>query len=62
MIMLDITDLPQSKIGDEVVLLGKQGAAFIGVDELSNWAGVIPYEVLSGVSKRIPRIYVSSAC
>ena len=53
--MVDVTDLPEVQVGSEVVLLGSQGAAHLDVAELAEWAGVIPYEVLCGVSKRVPR-------
>lgn len=57
MIMIDLTDLPSAKVGDEVVLLGAQGKEEINADELAGWAGTIPYEIACRVSKRMPRIY-----
>ena len=58
MIMLDVTAVPEAQVGDEVVLLGAQGAERIGADELATKAGTIPYEVLCGVGARVPRRYV----
>ncbi|MEI6090679.1 MAG: alanine racemase [bacterium] len=46
------------KVGDEVVLIGKQGNEFISVYELANFAGTIPYEITTGISSRVPRIIV----
>jgi alanine racemase len=56
--MLDVTDLPDVRIGEEVVLLGSQGREHVGVQEMATWAGILPYEVFCGVSKRVPRRYV----
>ncbi len=55
--LVDITDIPEAKVGDEVVLFGRQGEACISVEEVAQWAGTIPYEILCGVSSRVPRIY-----
>jgi len=43
--------------GDEVVLIGEQGDARITVEELAEWAGTIPYEILTAINGRVPRIY-----
>jgi alanine racemase len=53
--MLDVTDLPDVRAGERVTLLGGQGAGRIGVHEMAQWAEVIPYEILCGISKRVPR-------
>jgi alanine racemase len=53
--MLDVTELPGVRTGEEVTLLGAQGGQRITVDELAGWAGVLPYEVTCGISKRVPR-------
>ena len=55
--MLDVTDLPDVRVGEEVTLLGRQGRESIGVQEMASWAGILPYEVFCGVSKRVPRRY-----
>ncbi|MFH0799393.1 MAG: alanine racemase [Pseudomonadota bacterium] len=57
MIMVDVTDLDGASVGDEVVLLGVQGEGSIGLHEIAAWAGTITYEILCGISKRMPRIY-----
>ena len=51
-------DLPL-RIGDEAVLIGQQGDLEITVDQVAEKAGTIPYEILTGIGKRIPRIYVN---
>jgi alanine racemase len=38
-------------------LIGRDGAGEITVDEVAAWAGTISYEILCGISKRVPRIY-----
>jgi alanine racemase len=43
--------------GDEVVLVGEQGGTRVTVDELAEWAGTIPYEILTAINARVPRLY-----
>jgi alanine racemase len=57
MMMIDVTDVPGAAVGDEVTLLGRDGAQRIGVDDIAAWAGTVNYEILCGISKRVPRIY-----
>lgn len=58
--MADVTDIAGVAQGDEVVLLGRQGAHEIGAVELAGWLETIPYEVLCGVGARVPRVRVQS--
>jgi alanine racemase len=44
--------------GDEVVLLGAGGDQVITCEDLAAWAGTIPYEVLTNINTRVPRVYV----
>ncbi len=44
-------------VGDEVVLIGEQGDAEITVNELAHRAGTIPYEILTQIGARVPRIF-----
>ncbi len=48
---------PQAHIGDEVVLLGKQGEERISAEELGQRWGTINYEVVCGLANRLPRLY-----
>ena len=57
MIVLDVTNIPDIKMGDEVVLIGRQGDEMISAVELAEKIETIPYEILSAIGKRIPRIY-----
>lgn len=54
--MLDVTDLPDVRVGERVTLLGRQGAGAIDLYELASWANTVPYEITCGISKRVPRI------
>lgn len=57
---IDVTEVEAVGVGDEVVLLGSQGGECICADELARASGTVPYEVLTNVSRRVPR-FVSSA-
>ena len=56
--MIDVTDVPDVSIGDEVILLGKQGDEEITADEIGSWSNTISYEVLLEISARVPRVYI----
>ena len=43
--------------GDEVVLLGEGGRETIACEDLAEWAGTIPYEILTNINTRVPRVY-----
>ncbi len=53
--MIDLTDLPGAREGERVTLLGQQGRQRVDAYELAEWANVIPYEIMCGLSKRVPR-------
>ncbi len=53
MTMLDVTGIPQVKEGDEVIVFGPQ----LPVQELAKWAQTIPYEIMTGISQRVKRVY-----
>lgn len=57
---IDVTDVPDAALGDEVVLLGRQGAHEIAAEELAAKLDTISYEVFCGVSARVPRVYRTS--
>lgn len=54
---LDVTDLSDVQVGDEVAVLGSQGAACLSASDLAAAADTIPYEVLCNLSTRVPRVY-----
>ncbi len=55
--MVDVTNIDDVEIGDEVVLIGKQGNDEITATELADLAGTINYEITCSISKRVPRVY-----
>jgi len=54
--MVDVTEVAGVRLGDEVVLWGRQNGAEINVTEVAAWQETIAYEVLTAVGKRVPRI------
>jgi len=56
-IMVDVTDIPRVSVGDEVVLIGKQGREQITCEEIAEKINSISYDVLCSIGKRVPRIY-----
>jgi alanine racemase len=59
--MIDVTDVPGARLGDEVCFLGGQegplGKDVIGATEIAEHAGTIAWEVLTSISRRVPRFY-----
>lgn len=53
MTMIDITGIPDAKEGDEVIIFGKE----LSVELLAQWAKTIPYEIMTGISQRVKRVY-----
>jgi alanine racemase len=56
--MIDVTDAGEVAPGDPVVLIGRQGEAEIGADELGGWCETISYEMLTAIGRRVRRVYV----
>ena len=57
--VIDVSGLRDDpKIGDEVVLLGKQGTELITAEEIASWIGTINYEVTCSISRRVPRVLI----
>ena len=59
-LMVDISDGPDVRVGDEVVLIGSQGAHRIGADDWAERMETINYEIVCGLSARVARISQSS--
>lgn len=59
-IMVDVTDIPNVKVGDEVILIGKSpnGENSIKVEELASLIGASPYVITCGLGKRVKRMYI----
>jgi len=57
LIMVDVTDIPHVSLGDEVVLMGRQGKKQITPEEIADKIDSVSYDVLCSIGKRVPRIY-----
>jgi len=57
-LMIDVSHVPEAKSGDIVILIGTDGNDRITADDLAQVYGTIGYEVVCGISKRVPRIYI----
>ena len=55
--MVDLTEVPGARVGDEVILWGGAGEAMINVNDVARLAQTISYEMLCTVGRRVPRVY-----
>ena len=53
MTMIDVTDIADVKEGDEVIVFGKN----LSIERIAEWADTIPYEIMTGISQRVKRVY-----
>ena len=58
-LMLDVGDLPV-EVGDEVVLIGRQGGEEITAASWARAMGTIAYTIVCGIGPRVPRVYVAA--
>ncbi len=58
MCMVDVTDVPDVRPEDEVVLLGRQGDESLTAEQVAGWCGTISYEIVSRIHPGIPRVIV----
>jgi alanine racemase len=56
--LVDVSAIPGATVGDEVILLGRSGNAHVDAPELAELCRTIPYEILCGISKRVPRNFI----
>ena len=54
MTMIDITGIPQAKVGDQVEVFGPN----LPIEQLAGWAETIPYEILTSIGQRVQRVYI----
>jgi alanine racemase len=59
MCMIDVSGIPETEDGDVVTIFGRDGGGFIPIEELSEKAGTISYELLCAVTQRVPRVYLT---
>ena len=55
--LVDVSAIKDVKAGDDAVLIGKQGRDEITATELAGWCGTVPWEVLTNITYRVPRVY-----
>lgn len=56
--MVDVTDIPDTRSGDEVTLIGRDGNEVITAEEFGELSGRFSYEFICCISKRVPRVYI----
>lgn len=59
MCTIDVSHIPECRVGDEVVLMGQQGDQYISANEIAQKANTISYEVLCALGKRAPRVFIN---
>ena len=60
MCMVDVTDIPQAQVGTTATLFGyDEDGALVPCERISDMLGTISYEIVCGINKRVPRIYLS---
>ena len=57
--MIDVTDVPGVKQGDEVTIIGTDGENTISADDIAKATGTINYEILCSFGQRLPRVYIN---
>ena len=58
MTMIDVTDVPEVREAEEVVLMGDQGEERISADDLAGLCDTIPYEIFCAIGTRVPRVVI----
>ena len=56
--MVDISGIPDVNIGDNVILIGDQADKSISADDIAEICNTIPYEILTSISSRVPKVYI----
>ena len=56
--LVDVTDVPNLSVGDEVILIGRQGDCRQTALDMAQATGALPHEILCGIGKRVPRRYL----
>jgi alanine racemase len=56
--LVDVTKILGAAEGDDALLIGRQGSLKVDATELAELSGTVPYEILCGISKRVPRVHL----
>lgn len=60
MCMIDVTDVPEAQVGDTVTVVCTDGAETVTWDDWADQLGTISYELVCGINKRVPRLYLKN--
>ena len=55
--MVDVGHIAGAAVGDEFILIGASGTKSVDAVDLAAWCESVPYEILCGISQRVPRVY-----
>lgn len=58
--IIDVTDVPGAELGDEVLLIGERDGLRISAEDLAEQIGAISYEIVTGISARVPRLHAGA--
>ena len=58
--MIDVSHIPNVKVGDEVVLFGEQGSECVSADEIADTCHTIIHEITCNINRGVPRVYVQN--
>jgi alanine racemase len=56
--LVDVTDIPEARVGSEVVLIGRQGDDQIRVEEIAGLIGTTEHDITTRLTSRVPRVYL----
>lgn len=56
--MVDVTDVPNVKVGDEIIVMGTDGVNTISAEDIANATGTINYEITCAFGQRLPKVFV----
>ena len=56
--MIDVSNVPNVKVGDEVIVMGSDGVNTILADDIAEATGTINYEIVCAFGQRLPKVYV----
>lgn len=58
-LMIDVTEISETSVGDTVTLIGRDGTEEITADQIGALTGTVGYEIVCGISQRVPRIFIN---
>ena len=58
--LIDVTGIPDAMAGSQITVFGRDNGEFLPVENLSEKSGLINYEIICGLSRRVPRVYIKN--